>query len=270
MNNVKTLSLFLIMPLLLVSCGDGGGGNSSGSTPSISSTLKWTKTFGGTGWDGGTSVQQTSDGGYIVAANTGLAIWGTNDVYLIKTDASGNKTWEKTFGGMNEDLGYSVQQTSDDGYVIVGSTESFGQGSSDVYVIKVDVAGKETWYKTFGGAGWDYGRSVQQTSDGGYIIVGSTSSFGMGSTDIYLIKTDVTGSEEWHKTFGGAGTQYGTSVQQTSDSGYIIAGTEVFDALTKRVYLVRRIRPAMRCGTIHSASLMPAIQCSKLRMVDIY
>jgi hypothetical protein len=150
--------------------------------------MQWSKTFGGRGDDGGYSVQQTSDGGYIIVGYTTSYGAGGYDVYLIKVDANGNMQWSKTFGGRGDDGGLSVQQTRDGGYIIVGSTESFGSGGYDVYLIKVDANGNMQWSKTFGGRGDDWGRSVQQTRDGGYIIVGWTRSFGSGESDVYLIK----------------------------------------------------------------------------------
>ena len=151
----------------------------------------WTKTYGGSGGDCGNSVQQTSDGGYIIVG--GITYFDC-DVYLIKTDANGDVEWTKTYGGSGEDCGNSVQQTSDGGYIIVGKTTSFGAGASDVYLIKTDANGNAEWTKTYGGGGEDCGNSVQQTSDGGYIIVGGTTSFGAGGGDVYLIKTDAYGN----------------------------------------------------------------------------
>jgi hypothetical protein len=194
---------------------------------------QWTQTFGGSSVDRGYSVQQTTDGGYIIA---GTFSAGTADVYLIKTDNNGNKQWTRTFGGSSGDYGRSVQQTTDGGYIIAGFTDSFGAGSYDIYLIKTDSYGNEQWTRTFGGSSKDQGFSVQQTTDGGYIIAGWTESFGAGSYDVYLIKTDNSGSKQWTQTFGGSSGDYGRSVQQTADGGYIIAGwTESFDD----VYLIK-------------------------------
>jgi hypothetical protein len=207
--------------------------NSSGDT-------LWTKTYGGANNDYGYSVQQTSDGGYIIAGHTGSFGAGGDNVYLIKADSSGDTLWTKTYGGAGSDHGYSVQQTSDGGYIIAGLTESFGAGSVDIYLIKADSSGDTLWTKTYGGASYDYGWSVQQTSDGGYITTGYTRSFGAGGDDIYLIKADSSGDTLWTKTYGGTGGDHGSSVQQTSDGGYIIAGgTYSFGAGNADVYLIK-------------------------------
>ncbi|TFB12448.1 hypothetical protein E3V33_05460 [Candidatus Marinimicrobia bacterium MT.SAG.4] len=174
--------------------------------------------------DIGNSVQQTADGGYFIIGTTGTAETIDNAVLLIKTNAQGNEEWIRVFLNDPFTNGNSGQQTVDGGYIIVGSTLTF-----EVLLFKVDANGSEEWNSTFGGSGTDLGNSVQQTSDGGYIITGYTSSFGAGSKDVWLIKTDANGTEEWNKTFGGSVSGEGRSVQQTTDGGYIIAGTDGFD-----------------------------------------
>jgi len=189
------------------------------------SVKSFAKTYGG-GWDYAYSVQQTSDGGYIVAGVTLYFSVGDPDIFLIKTYVDGNVQWSKTYrgSGMRGDEAYSVQQTSDGGYIVAGVTESFGVGDDDIILIKTDANGNIIWAKTYGGTDNDSVYSVQQTSDGGYIVAGSTYSFGAGSSDIFLIKTDADGNIQWAKTYGGTSVDVAYSVQQTSDGGYIVAG----------------------------------------------
>ncbi len=197
----------------------------------------WTKTYGGTNFDEGKSVKQTVDGGYIIAGSTNSFNGG---VYLVKTTANGDTLWTKTYGGTGSYDGYSVQQTNDGGYIITGQIENLGSGSWDIYLIKTTANGNTLWTKSFGGKGYDVGKSVSQTSDGGYIIAGLTNSFGAGGMDVYLIKTTANGDNLWTKTFGGAGNDWGNSVQQTKDGGYIIGGfTNSFGAGKEDFYLIK-------------------------------
>ena len=224
--------------------------------------VEWTKTFGGARDDVARSVQQTSDGGYIVAAKVNGG--GDAQLHLIKTNASGivdpddPATWERTYNGTG--FGASVQQTDDDqdgerddGFVVVSSTDTLGGGAEDVYLLKIDADGNPLWERTFGGASRDIGASVEQTSDGGFVIVGWTDSYGAGGTDIYLIKTDTEGNVSpedpttWETTLGGMRSDIGVTVQQTDDDadgerddGYIIGGrTNSFGAGQDDLYLVK-------------------------------
>ncbi|MBC8224414.1 hypothetical protein H8E65_07490 [Candidatus Bathyarchaeota archaeon] len=186
---------------------------------------EWSRTFGGSEDDSGLSVQETSDGGYIITGNTYSVSTGGWDAYLVKTDSQGREEWNRTFGGPDFDVGYSVRETIDGGYIIAGYTGPIDAPGARAYLVKTDSQGLEEWSRTLGDSQDDGGRSVQETSDGGYIITGHAIPFGADATDVYLVKTDSQGLEEWSRTFGGSSTDEGYSVQQTSDGGYIITGT---------------------------------------------
>ena len=184
--------------------------------------ILWSKTYGGGSSDYGYSVTQTTDGGYIVAGYTNSFGAGLSDVLLVKTDANGDISWAKTYGGSSSDYGYSVIQTSDGGYIVAGYTESYGL-AGDVYLVKTDSNGNHQWSRTFGGAAKDLGWSVQQSADGGFIITGYTTSFGAGDQDFYLIKTDELGvsgcSESTIGTITGDAAIVVNSVQTLIASG---------------------------------------------------
>jgi len=186
--------------------------------------MQWDKIYGGTGDEVAFSVRQTSDEGYIIAGTTMQDI-GLGDFWLVKTNSEGNEQWNKTFGGTGEDVALSVRQTIDGGYIVAGTTESYGAGLADFWLVKADSEGNKEWDKTFGGTDNDSAYSVQQTSDGGYIIAGYTESYSAGLADFWLVKTDSFGNEQWNKTFGGTYKDRARSVQQTTDGGYILAGS---------------------------------------------
>jgi len=184
----------------------------------------WTRTYGGSGSDGAYSVQQTSDGEYILAGWTDSFGAGEHDFYLVKTNSQGDTLWTRTYGGGAIDVAQSVELTMDGGYIMAGYTDSFGAGSSDFYLIKTNNQGDTLWTRTYGGSGSDYAHSVQQTVDGGYIMAGYTYSFGAGDNDYYLVKINSQGDTLWSHTYGGSGSERAYSVQQTTDGGYIVAG----------------------------------------------
>jgi hypothetical protein len=185
---------------------------------------EWNCSYGGNLSDAGFSVEETSDGGYIIQGVTYSYGEGEEDIWLIKTDDQGEELWNVTFGGTYEDYGFYMQGTNDDGFIITGYTKSYGAGGSDAWLVKTDSTGNKEWDKTFGGTDHDRGCSLKQLEDGGYIIVGHTYSFGGGIGNAWLIKTDDNGEEEWNKTFGGASDDAAFSIQETSDGGYIIQG----------------------------------------------
>lgn len=204
--------------------------------------LQWQKSLGGSGLDKIRSIKQTNDNGYIIAGHTFSNDGdvknnhGNNDYWIIKLNAEGNLEWQKTYGGSSYDYAISTQQTTDGGYVVAGYTYSNdgdvtgNHGGYDYWVIKLDASGKKKWQKTYGGTGDDFANSIQQTVDGGYIVAGSSASNdgdvtnNHGNADYWIIKLDAAGNLKWQKTFGGAGNDQSYSVQQTNDSGYIVAG----------------------------------------------
>jgi len=206
--------------------------------------IQWGKEYGGTNAvaDWGNSVQQTTDGGYIIAGMATSYGSGIASVYLIKTDTIGDTLWTRTFGGTGIDFGECVQQCTDGGYIVCGYTESFGAGNKDAYLIKTDSNGDTLWTKTYGGTGEEYAYAVQQTTDGGYIISGYTTSFGNGfSFDAYLIKTDASGDTLWTRRYGDSTIADGAqAMQQCADGGYIIAGTTALALFgASDIYLIK-------------------------------
>jgi len=198
-----------------------GGLETAGTGPA----LQWYKMLGGGKDDWGYSVEHTKDGGYIISGSTSSFGAGNQDIWLVKTDTHGNKLWDKTFGGEKNEGGFSVQQTTDGGYIVCGATNSYGAGGADAWLVKTDSSGNKLWDKTFGGAEGDVAYSVQQTTDGGYILCGSTKSQAGGNNEMWLIKTDADGNKLWDKTFSGNAWTAGASVQQTKDGGYVACGT---------------------------------------------
>lgn len=214
-----------------------------------SGNKQWDKTYGAGKVDLLYSLQQTSDGGYILGGSSTSGISGDKtdstrgnyDYWIVKVDSSGNKQWDKTFGGGGDDQLYSVQQTLDGGYILGGSsgsnisgdrTEANRGSGYDYWIVKVDNNGNKQWDRTFGGSYFDYFSSLQQTSDGGYILGGDSGSnisgdkteSSKGFADYWIVKLDANGKKQWDRTLGGGNDDRLHSLQQTSDGGYILGG----------------------------------------------
>ena len=208
----------------------------------------WEKTYGGSGPDEATAVKQTKDGGYIVAAWTAsldgdpVDIHNSVDYWILKLTDSGTIGWNKCYGGYADEMPYAIQQTKDSGYVVAGWSMSYdgdvsgNKGGVDYWVVKLDDTGKISWNKSLGGLDDDLASAVVQSADGGYVICGYTWSSdgdvkdhrGSGAnTDMWLVKLDSIGNIDWSKCYGGSDGDNGTSVERTSDGGYIVAGGTV-------------------------------------------
>lgn len=222
-----------------------------------SGNLQWQKSFGGSMFDFAYSIQQTTDGGYIVAGTVSTAFdggltdgdisggHGFDDYWIIKLDGVGNLEWQKALGGGGSEGAYSIHQTTDHGYVVAGFTSSpdgdvtglhscnhFEYCEPDYWVVKLDSSGNLQWEKTLGGNSDEEAYSIWQTTDGGYIVAGwSESNTGdvtgnHGGQDFWIVKLDAEGNLTWNKSLGGLNDEKARSIQQVSDGGYIIAGTE--------------------------------------------
>jgi Secretion system C-terminal sorting domain len=204
--------------------------------------LIWQKTFGGTGDDYINSIKQTPDGGYIFTGYTNssdgdlIGNYGFNDCWVVKLTSGGIMSWQKLLGGTSEDYAFSIETTTDGGYIVAGHSNSIdgdltsNNGQFDFWVVKLTNTGAITWQKSFGGSLMDRAYSIKEAIDGGYIVIGTTSSVdgditnNNGLSDFWILKLTSSGVIEWQKTLGGSGAENGYSIQQTIDSGYVVAG----------------------------------------------
>lgn len=201
--------------------------------------LLWTQTYGGLEDDEGDCVRQTPDGGYIVVGVTESFGAGDRDIWLLKLDADGEEEWETTFGGPNHDWPENVELTSDGGYIITGTTYSYGAGNADMWLIKTDANGNEEWNVYRGGSDYDNGEWVIQTNDGGYAVVGSTFPFGTNPVHLWLKKFDESGTELWQQNYEMSSRDYGDCVIQTDDGGFAICGNTTLGDADYNAFLLR-------------------------------
>lgn len=207
---------------------------------SSSGRIEWQKAYGGNGPDMALSIQQTTDGGYVAAGYISPSTLAERDFCVLKLDSAGDIEWQRAYGGSDEDWPTSIQQTSDGGYIVFGITTSFGAGYYDYWILKLSATGDIEWQRAYGGSSSDSARAIQQTTDGGFILAGSTSSFGAGGGDIWILKLTLLGDIEWQRTYGGAGSDWTTSIQQSTDGGYIVSGyTSSFDNGTGDIWVLK-------------------------------
>ena len=211
--------------------------------------IQWQKSLGGSDGDYATTIHQTSDGGYVIAGRSNSndgdvtvhhdTISSNSDYWIVKLNSIGTIQWQKSFGGTYDDWTFDIQQTKDSGYIVAGGASSNSgditghlgtTDNPDYWVVKLNSIGVLQWQKSYGGTEWDNAKSIQQTIDGGYIIVGESFSTdgdvtgNHGSNDLWVVKIDSTGVIQWQKSLGGSNTEYPNSIKQTSDSGYVVVG----------------------------------------------
>ena len=186
--------------------------------------IEWQTKHGDTSDEIANSIGITNDGDFIIVGEITNENTGNSSCYLVKVSNTGEFEWEVSFGGSLNGQGFSIVPATDEGFVITGVTRSQIDSNGDIWLFKVNNTGEMLWEKTYGGENFEAGRSLQQTSDNGYIIIGHTESFGNGNNDAYCLKTDSEGNELWSRTYGGSGTDQGRHIVETLDQGYIISG----------------------------------------------
>lgn len=199
----------------------------TGNSPSLGKTgpvTVWTKTYGGTHIDFAQALQHTSDNGYILGGSTYYTT-GECEILVVKTDNDGNLLWSQTYKRSRYEKAETILETFDGGYLIGGATESTHTGFTSILLIKINDNGQQMWYKIFQENGEAYLGDIQQTADGGFILVGTVNMNLDDNYDAWLIKLDSNGNKIWDKTLGGSGMEWGNAVHMTNDGGYVFAGT---------------------------------------------
>ncbi|MDG2152402.1 MAG: T9SS type A sorting domain-containing protein [Crocinitomicaceae bacterium] len=229
--------------------------------------MSWKKTFGGSSFDGAHSIKQTADGGFIIAGYTASndndvsGNHGGRDFWILKLDSFGNMDWQNALGGNSTEVAYTVEQTSEGGYIAMGYSVSQAgdvignHGETDIWVVKLDESGNITWQKCLGGSSSEQGYDIKQTTDGGYIVAGSSQSndgnlnTNYGSSDYWIVKLDTDGNIAWEKSYGGSDRDVAHCIKQTNDGGFLVSGIssssdgDVTDVSGGRDYWIIKIDP---------------------------
>jgi len=190
-------------------------------------TLDWNNSFGGGSDDFSTSLIETSDNKFLVSGVTASYGAGNYDIWLLKINSDGTLDWNQTFGGTANETPVSAIESSDNKYLVSGSTSSYGAGSYDIWLLKINLDGTLDWNQTFGGVIDEDPKSLIETNDNKYLILADTSSYGAGNNDIWLLKINQDGTLDWNKTFGGSGTEVAKSDIETTN-GYLVIGTNTY------------------------------------------
>ncbi|MGC8928857.1 MAG: hypothetical protein ACP5QK_13175 [Myxococcota bacterium] len=200
-----------------------------------SGDIEWLRTYEDGGQNYFTSIQGTKDGGYIISGTTFYIDSNYGSILILKVKANGDIDWQKSYYGGGAS---SIQQTRDGGYILAGNTNSFGAGGQDIWILKLRGDGNIEWQKTYGGSGLDHASSIQQTRDGGYVLVGTLATSSDCGMNLWILKLEKNGDIEWDKIFVGSGHR--AYIQQTSDEGYIVAwGTEPYGTDANDIWILK-------------------------------
>jgi len=205
-----------------------------------SGNILWDSTYGGNFDDIPNSIIQDTDGNFVIAGQTKYYGGNTTYAWFLKLDSNGNVLHETVFGGADNDWFEWIAETYDGGYILAGTSISYGPGGFDGWLVKTDMNGNEMWNSPIGGPDLDDFWCVRETSDRGFILTGCTSSFGSGETDMWIVRTDSLGNETWSFTIGGDGFDGGREIKQTASDEYIVVGSsESFSSGMDDVFLVK-------------------------------
>jgi len=213
----KGSGLIFLIPLLLFLMV-----SSNSAQAAMQVQIEWEKTYGSAENDYTTAVIQTADGGFVLAGTREVA--GKGEIWLFKTNSKGVIQWEQTYGGPGYESCKAAIQTEDGGFALACTTDSYGAGNTDIWLVKANANGQGQWSQTYGGAENDYAADLIQLNDGGFLLVGETSSFGEGSSDGWVVRTDAGGSPLWTQTYGFESAETFNTVIKTSDGGFALGG----------------------------------------------
>jgi len=183
----------------------------------------WHQFYGGTEWDAAYSIIPSNDGGFLLAGETYSFGAVNRDMWLLKANANGDSIWSHIYGGNDWDAAYSIVPSGDGGFLLAGDTWSFGPGSRNMWLVKVNADGDSVWSRFYGG-GEEYANTIISTGDGCFLLAGSTDSFGAGSQDMWLVKVNSQGDSLWSHTYGAGTTEAGFSVIPSEEGNYLLAG----------------------------------------------
>jgi hypothetical protein len=185
--------------------------------------VEWYRNYGNDEDQEAHYIHKLNDNSYVICGQSVEQNTGFNMLLIMKLDIDGNELWSNTYGGNGDDFGYSVIEENDGSLLVTGMTKSSGDLNGDAWLLKIDSSGNEYWRKTYGGTSKDLTRHFIGTSDG-YILIGNTTSYGSGNDDIFVIKVDLDGNQEWSNTYGGVGTDIGRKIINYNNEGYALIG----------------------------------------------